>query len=154
MSEITDKLINLAKENAGKGLGPFSAVIVDSSGKIISEAVNKVTSLNDPTAHAEILAIRSACEKLKTFNLKGYSLYASCEPCPMCLAAIYWARIDNVYFLASKEDAHSAGFSDKFIYEEFCKKIEDRSLKIVKLENNKEIEPFRVWEENKDKIKY
>jgi guanine deaminase len=154
MNEITEKLINLAKENAKKGLGPFSAIVVDSSGKVISEAVNKVTNLNDPTAHAEILAIRSACKKLNTFNLKGYSIYTSCEPCPMCLSAIYWARIDKVYFLASKEDAHNAGFSDKFIYEEFCKKIEDRHLKAVKINNDKFNEPFKVWEENKNKIEY
>jgi len=125
--------IDLAIENVkqGKG-GPFGAVVVK-EGKIVGKAANSVTSTNDPTAHAEVNAIRQACAHLKTFDLSGCELYASCEPCPMCLAAIYWARIDKVYVSATKHDAAEVGFDDAFIYEEFALPKENRKVLQVPL---------------------
>ena len=126
--EFMREAIRLSVENVERGKGgPFGAVIVK-DGKIIARGVNEVTSSNDPTAHAEVVAIRKACTALGTFQLQGCELYASCEPCPMCLAAIYWARPDKIYYANTKEDAAGIEFDDKFIYEEMSKPIGERSI--------------------------
>src|SRR5690349_2654824 len=120
--------IRLSEKNVLEGIGgPFGAVVVR-AGKVIAKSANKVTSSNDPTAHAEVSAIRLACKKLKTFDLSGCTIYTSCEPCPMCLSAIYWARIDTIYYANTKIDAADIGFSDKFIYDEIHKSMADRVL--------------------------
>jgi guanine deaminase len=146
--------IDLAVENvqSGKG-GPFGAVVVK-DGKIVGQAANSVTSTNDPTAHAEVNAIRQACARLQTFDLSGCELYASCEPCPMCLAAIYWARIDKVYVSATKHDAAEVGFDDAFIYEEFALPKEKRSVLQLPLMVQEGKAPFKAWVSKQDKIPY
>jgi len=146
--------IDLAKENVKKGFGgPFGAVIVK-NGEVIAQAANSVTSTNDPTAHAEVNAIRQACKKLNTFNLSGCEIYASCEPCPMCLSAIYWARIDKVYVAATKKDAAEAGFDDEFIYKELDLPETKRQLKTSELLMEEGQKPFIEWKQKADKITY
>lgn len=136
--------------NAG---GPFGTVIVK-DGKIIARGWNQVTSTNDPTAHGEIVAIRKACKKLKTFCLKGCELYTSCEPCPMCLAAIYWARIDKIYYANTKEDAADIDFSDDFIYQEFALPKKKRNIPMEQLDREEAIKAFEMWKKKEDKIPY
>ena len=146
--------IDLAKDNVKKGFGgPFGAVIVK-DGEVIAQAANSVTSTNDPTAHAEVNAIRQACKKLNTFNLSGCEIYASCEPCPMCLSAIYWARIDKVYVAATKKDAADAGFDDEFIYKELDLPETKRQLKTSELLMEEGQKPFIEWKQKADKITY
>jgi len=126
--ELMRKAIELSKENVANGGGPFGAVIATKEGEIIATGVNRVTSSCDPTAHAEVSAIRAAAAKLGTFNLSGYEIYTSCEPCPMCLGAIYWARLDKMYYGNNKTDAKNIGFDDSFIYDELALKPADRKL--------------------------
>ncbi|MBP7486317.1 MAG: nucleoside deaminase [Parabacteroides sp.] len=146
--------IDLAKDNVKKGFGgPFGAVIVK-NGEVIAQAANSVTSTNDPTAHAEVNAIRQACKKLNTFNLSGCEIYASCEPCPMCLSAIYWARIDKVYVAATKKDAAEAGFDDEFIYKELDLPENKRQLRTSELLMEEGQKPFIEWKQKADKITY
>ena len=146
--------IDLAKENAASaGGGPFGAVIVRGS-EVISACSNSVTPDNDPTAHAEVNAIRAACRKLNTFNLSGCTLYTSCEPCPMCLSAAYWAKVDKIYFSAGRDDAHDAGFSDAFLYKELSLPLDRRSVPIERTLESEGLEPFRLWEENNSKVPY
>lgn len=146
--------IDLANENVkNNNGGPFGAIIVK-NGKIIATGTNKVTKNNDPTAHAEITAIRNACEKLGTFQLDDCEIYSSCEPCPMCLGAIYWARFKKLYFAASKEDAASIGFDDAFIYKEFNKPIQERNLECIQIMHDEAVETFNLWKENDGKINY
>lgn len=133
--------------------GPFGCVIV-SNGKIVGTGHNKVTSTNDPTAHAEITAIRNACEHLDTFQLDNCELYTSCEPCPMCLGAIYWARIKKIYFACSRYDAASIGFDDDFIYTELKKGIIERSIPMEQMLYNEALLVFKEWDNKKDKINY
>ncbi|MBO7572141.1 MAG: nucleoside deaminase [Bacteroidales bacterium] len=140
-------------ENVENGGGPFGAVIVK-NGEVIAATSNSVTIDNDPTAHAEVNAIRQACRKLGTFDLSGCEIYASCEPCPMCLASIYWARIDKLYYANTKSDADKIGFSDNFIYEEFAKPESERSIKVVSMMRDEALEAFRKWEEKTDKTEY
>ena len=147
------KAIELSKKSIERGGGPFGAVIVK-DGKIIASAHNKVTINNDPTAHAEVMAIRMACKKLKTFDLSGCELYASCEPCPMCLSSMYWAHIKNYYYGNQKEDAEQIDFSDKFIYEELDKKPEYRTMPRQQMMRNEALEAFKMWEEKEDKTEY
>lgn len=148
------KAIELAKigvdENAG---GPFGAVIVK-NGKIIAEGYNKVTSKNDPTAHAEVVAIRNACEKLNSFQLDDCIIYTSCEPCPMCLGAIYWARPKKVYYGCTREDAANIDFDDQFIYNEISKNINGRKIPFVNFMREEASEVFKNWNEKEDKIEY
>jgi guanine deaminase len=152
--EFMKKAIALANDNAvSMDGGPFGAVIVKGS-EIISACSNTVTPDNDPTAHAEVNAIRAACSKLGTFNLSGCTLYTSCEPCPMCLSAAYWARVDKIYFSAGRGDAAEAGFSDSFLYEELALPLEKRSIPIERLLENEGIAPFELWRENESKIPY
>ncbi len=140
------------KMEANEG-GPFGAVIVKND-TIIGRGWNRVTSSNDPTAHAEIMAIREACSSLKTFSLAGCEIYASCEPCPMCLSAIYWARIDMLYFAASREDAAAAGFDDALLYEEVPKEWRDRTLKTEQYLHKEALKVFMQWENKSDKTPY
>lgn len=138
------------RANAG---GPFGAVVVQ-DGKIIAEGFNRVTSTNDPTAHAEVVAIRRACEKLGTFQLTGCEIYTSCEPCPMCLAAIYWARPKAVYYANTKDDAAKIGFDDAYIYDELVKKHENRNIPMYPLLRDEALAAFLEWEQKPDKVRY
>jgi guanine deaminase len=148
------RAIELAKENVrNRQGGPFGAVIVR-GGQVIAEGTNLVTSQNDPTAHAEVVAIRRACEKLGHFELRGCELYTSCEPCPMCLGAIYWARLGSLFFACTREDAAAAGFDDRFIYDQIPLAAEDRNLHTSSLLRDEGLEAFRVWSESPDRIPY
>jgi len=136
-----------------RGGGPFGAVIVK-DGEIVAESANSVTIDNDPTAHAEVNTIRAACKKLETFDLSGCEIYSSCEPCPMCLGAIYWANIDRLYFGNTKVDADEIGFSDDFIYKEIEKPFQERNLKTETMMRDEAIEAFDIWKNKEDKIEY
>ncbi len=144
--------LSLANVEEGKG-GPFGAVIVK-DGKIIARGVNQVTSSNDPTAHAEVVAIRMACQSLNSFQLEGCEIYTSCEPCPMCLGAIYWARPDKLFYANSKEDAARIQFDDQFIYEEIAKPVEERKLFTKQILRKEALEAFKKWEQSPLKITY
>ena len=145
------KAIELSRENVANGGGPFGAVIAK-DGEIVATGVNRVTASCDPTAHAEVSAIRAAASKLGTFNLSGYEIYTSCEPCPMCLGAIYWARLDKMYYGNNKTDA--IGFDDSFIYDELELKPENRKLPSEVLLHDEAIKAFEEWMEKEDKIEY
>ena len=145
--------IELSIKSAKTIGGPFGCVIVKNN-KIISEGSNKVTSTNDPTAHGEIVAIREACHKLNTFNLSGCELYSTCEPCPMCLSAIYWSHIDRVFYANTRDDAKNIDFDDTFIYSEINKKIEDRKIKMIQMHRDEALKAFKIWDQKVDKIKY
>ena len=140
------------KMRAGQG-GPFGAVVVR-RGKIIARGWNRVTSANDPTAHAEVMAIRAACRKLKTFQLADCELYTSCEPCPMCLAAIYWARFEKVYFANTRRDAARIDFDDDFIYREVARPIARRKIPMQQLLRPEALKVFAEWKTKTDKTKY
>ena len=146
--------INLAKKSAKEGLGgPFGAVIVK-NGKVIAKAHNSVVPNSDPTAHAEVNAIREACKKLKDFELKDCIIYASAEPCPMCLGAIYWARPKALYYAADKKLAAKAGFDDSFIYKEIALPKNKRKIKTTKINLPQDNDPFEAWAKNIDKTEY
>jgi guanine deaminase len=146
--------IRLSITNVEKAIGgPFGAVVVK-NGKIIARGANSVTVTNDPTAHAEVVAIREACKVLNNFQLEGCEIYTSCEPCPMCLGAIYWARPDKLFYANSKEDASAVDFDDKFIYEELAKPIEQRKLFTQRMLNDEAIEAFKKWNESPMKTEY
>jgi len=138
------------KSNKG---GPFGAVVVK-NGKIVGRGNNQVTSTDDPTAHAEVVAIRDACKRLKTFQLDGCELYTSCEPCPMCLGAIYWARPDKVYYANTREDAAKIGFDDEFIYKELKKPIAKRKIKFKQISRKEALKVFKAWDAKEDKVMY
>lgn len=154
-SQITfmRKAIELSIKNIARGGGPFGAVIVKNN-QIIATGVNRVTASTDPTAHAEVNAIRKACKKLVTFDLTGCDIYSSCEPCPMCLGAIYWARIENLYYANTQQDAKDIGFDDSFIYDEIKLKPVDRTLKTTQLLAAEAHKAFQKWKEKEDKITY
>ncbi|MGB2669481.1 MAG: nucleoside deaminase [Candidatus Acidiferrum sp.] len=137
---------------SGQG-GPFGAVIVK-EGKIVAEGMNRVTSTNDPTAHAEVLAIRQACEKMGVFELKDCELYTSCEPCPMCMGAIYWARLSRIYFASTAEDAAKIGFDDSFIYDELKKQFSQRRIPAIQMMREEALAGFAAWTARADKIPY
>ena len=147
------KAIELSIENVKNGGGPFGAVIVRGD-EIIATGVNRVTANNDPTAHAEVSAIRAACERLGTFNLEGCEIYTSCEPCPMCLGAIYWAHLDKMYYGNTKHDAAEIGFDDSFIYEEIALTPEHRRLASCRLLGEEALKAFRLWTDKADKVEY
>jgi guanine deaminase len=148
------RAIQLSIENVRSGRGgPFGAVIVRGE-EVIAEGANQVTSTHDPTAHAEVLAIRQACQKLGVFELKDCELYTSCEPCPMCLGAIYWARFARVYFATSAADASRAGFDDSFIYCEIAQPLSERKIPMIQLMREEALAGFRAWHEKPDKIRY
>jgi len=146
--------IRRATENVRDGLGgPFAAVVVK-DGRVIAAGANSVTATNDPTAHAEVTAIREACRELGTFQLTGCEIYTSCEPCPMCLGAIYWARPDRVFYAATASDAAAAGFDDSFIYEELKRAQADRRIPLEPMMREAGLEPFREWTQKNDRIRY
>ena len=147
------RAIELSIESAKSKGGPFGCVIVKNN-KIIAEGSNKVTMNNDPTAHGEIVAIRAACQKLNTFNLSKCDLYSSCEPCPMCLSAIYWSRIENIFYANTRIDAKNIDFDDSFIYSEINKNLENRKIKMQQIHRDEALEAFKIWENKEDKIKY
>ena len=147
------KAIELSIKSAETTGGPFGCVIVKDN-NIISEGSNKVTSTNDPTAHGEIVAIREACFKLSTFNLSGCELYSTCEPCPMCLSAIYWSHIDKIFYANTRDDAKNIDFDDSFIYSEISKKIDDRKVQMIQLHRDEALKAFKIWDQKLDKIKY
>lgn len=139
--------IRLSEDNIEKGLGgPFGAVVVK-DGEVIAESANKVVPENDPTAHAEVSAIRLACKALNTYDLSGCVIYTSCEPCPMCLGAIYWARIDKIYYANTKADAAAIGFDDHFIYNEIASEMNTRKLPFVQLLRDEAQVAFKRWQE-------
>ena len=152
-NEFMKRAIELSIESVNRGGGPFGCVIVKDR-KIVSEGSNKVTSTNDPTAHGEIVAIREACKKLNNFNLNGYELYSTCEPCPMCLSAIYWARIDKIYYANTREDAQKIDFDDSLIYSEFKKKIDKRKIPMIQMMRDEALKAFELWDKKADKVKY
>jgi len=147
------KAIQLSVDNIDNGGGPFGAVIVK-DGKIIAEASNSVTNDNDPTAHAEVNAIRIASKKLNRFDLSDCEIYTSCEPCPMCLGAIYWAGIKTVYYGNDKQDAAKINFDDRFIYEEIERPISERKVKFQQLLSKEAIEAFQKWDKSDNKTEY
>ena len=147
------KAIELSIKNINNNGGPFGCVIVKNN-KIISEGVNGVTQNNDPTAHAEIVAIRNACTELNTFDLTGCEMYTSCEPCPMCLSAIYWSHIDTVYYGNSRENAAEIEFDDKFIYDEIKKDIGARKIPLKQILKDEAIKAFNLWAQTENKTKY
>lgn len=155
---MEQKWMNRAVELAEYGMetghgGPFGCVIVK-NGKVIAEGWNRVISSNDPTSHAEIVAIREACKKLNSFQLSGCDIYASCEPCPMCLGAIYWARPNRVFFAATRNDASQFGFDDEFIYRELQVDPDSRTIPMLHIETQNALRVFEKWEKKKDKTEY
>lgn len=151
--ELMQRAIELSINSVRNGGGPFGAVIAR-EGEIIAEGSNGVTIYNDPTAHAEVTAIRKACEKLGTFDLTGYEIYTSCEPCPMCLGAIYWAHLDKIYYANDRKDAADIGFDDDFIYQEIEVKPQYRKKPSEILMREEGLEAFRIWNKKTDKIEY
>ena len=147
------RAIELSIESVNEGGGPFGCVIIRDK-KIISEGSNKVTLTNDPTAHGEIVAIREACKSINNFSLNGCELYSTCEPCPMCLSAIYWARIDKIYYANTRKDAQKIGFDDSLIYSEFQKNIDKRKIPMIQMLRNEALKAFDLWDKKIDKVKY
>ena len=152
-NEFMKKAIELSIESVNNGGGPFGSVVVKDN-KIVAEGSNKVVPTRDPTAHGEIVAIREACKKLNNFNLKGCELYSTCEPCPMCLSAIYWARIDKIYYANTREDARKIDFDDSLIYTELQKNIDKRKIPMIQILRNEALKAFELWDTKKDKVKY
>jgi len=151
--ELMREAIRLSEENVANGGGPFGAVIAR-DGEIVATGVNRVTADHDPTAHAEVRAIRAACKKLNTFDLSGCEIFSSCEPCPMCLGAIYWAHLDRLYYGNDKTDAKEIGFDDSFIYDELELAPNRRHLHSEILLDNEAIRAFKMWDRDENRIKY
>jgi tRNA(Arg) A34 adenosine deaminase TadA len=147
------RAIELSLENVKAGGGPFGAVIAK-NGEILAESCNLVTRLKDPTAHAEINVIREAAQKLENFDLSGCVLYTSCEPCPMCLGAIYWAKIDKVVFANTTDDARKIDFNDAYIYEEILRPLQERSIGFRQILRDEALEAFKAWEKSENKVEY
>ena len=147
------RAIALAVENVKNGGGPFGAVIVR-DGEIVATGANRVTPDNDPTAHAEVNAIRAACTKLGTFDLSGCVIYTSCEPCPLCLGAIYWAHIDKIYYGANQHDAAEVNFDDSFIYRELELPVDKRRKPVANILHDEALAPFNLWRDKEDKVAY
>ena len=151
--DFMKRAIELSIQNIKNNGGPFGCIIVKEN-KIIAEGVNRVTHNNDPTAHAEIIAIRNACKKLNTFNLEKCELYTSCEPCPMCLSAIYWSHIDKIYYGNSRLDASKIGFDDDFIYNELNKDLSSRKIQMKQISQKEAKKAFLDWDKKIDKVEY
>ena len=151
--EFMREAIRLASDSVRNGGGPFGAVVVK-DGKIVAGSSNRVTIDNDPTAHAEVNTIREACRRLDTFDLSGCVIYASCEPCPMCLGAIYWAHINRIYYGNTRKDAADIDFADDFIYEEMDKPLDERTVPIIPMLRDEALQSFRLWTEKTDKTEY
>ena len=152
-NKFMQRAIELSINSVNTAGGPFGCVIVKEN-KIIAEGTNLVTLSKDPTAHAEVVAIREACKKLNTFNLNGCVLYTSCEPCPMCLSAIYWSRIDNIFYANTRDDAKKINFDDSLIYSEISKKNEEKKIKIKQIMRDEALKAFDLWDKKIDKIEY
>jgi len=152
-NEFMKRAIQLSIDSVKNGGGPFGAVIVKND-KIIAEGSNKVTSTNDPTAHGEIVAIREACKKINNFNLGGFEIYSTAEPCPLCLSAIYWARIDKIYYANTREDARKIDFDDSLIYSELKKNINERKIPMTQMMRDEALKAFELWDKKTDKVKY
>jgi tRNA(Arg) A34 adenosine deaminase TadA len=152
--ELMIKACNLATLSVQKDSGPFGCVITDMDYNEIASGHNMVTTLNDPTAHAEIVTIREACKKLNNFDLSNCRLFTSCEPCPMCLSAIYWAKLKHVYYANTKTDAKNIDFDDQEIYEEINKDISDRKINMKRVSSNNSMDSFELWAEKTNKIPY
>jgi tRNA(Arg) A34 adenosine deaminase TadA len=151
--EFLKRAVKAASEGIKKGGGPFGAIIVK-NGKVISEAYNEVVFSSDPTAHAEVLAIRKACEAIGSHDLAGSDLYASCEPCPMCLGAIYWSGISRVFYASGRQDAAKAGFGDALFYDELAKSPEERKIAFCRIEDIDGTEVFKLWGKYENRIPY
>ena len=147
------RAIELSIESVNTGGGPFGSVIVKDD-KIVAEGSNKVTLNNDPTAHGEVVAIRQACKNINNFNLHGYELYSTCEPCPMCLSAIYWARIDKIYYANTRGDAQKIDFDDSLIYSELLKNVKKRKIPMIQIMRDEALIAFELWNKKTDKVKY
>ena len=152
-NKFMTRAIELSIESVNLGGGPFGSIIVKND-KIIAEGSNKVTLNNDPTAHGEIVAIRQACKNLNNFNLSDCELYSTCEPCPMCLSAIYWAHIEKIYYANTRDDAQKIDFDDSLIYSEFKKKIDKRKIPMIQMMRNEALKAFELWDKKTDKVKY
>ena len=152
-NKFMERAIELSIQSVNNGGGPFSSIIVRGE-KIIAEGSNKVVLSNDPTAHGEIVAIREACKKLNNFNLSGCELYSTCEPCPMCLSAIYWSRINKIYYANTREDARKIDFDDSSIYSELQKNINERKIPMAQIMRNEALKAFELWDKKTDKVKY
>ena len=152
-NKYMQRAIELSIESVNNGGGPFGSIIVMNN-RIVAEGSNKVTSTNDPTAHGEIVAIRQACKNLNNFNLSGCELYSTCEPCPMCLSAIYWSRIDKIYYANTREDARKINFDDSLIYSELKKNINERKIPMIQMMRNDALKAFDLWDNKTDKVKY
>ena len=152
-NEFMKRAIELSIKSVGLGGGPFGSVIVKND-KVIAEGSNKVTLNNDPTAHGEIVAIRKACKNLNNFNLRGCELYSTCEPCPMCLSAIYWAHIEKVYYANTRDDAQKIDFDDSLIYSELLKNVKKRKIPMIQMMRDKALKAFELWDKKADKVKY
>lgn len=152
-ARFMEMAIKLSEENIDNGGGPFGAVIVR-DGEIISTGTNRVVPNNDPTAHAEVTAIRNACSKLGTFSLSGCTVYSSCEPCPMCLSALYWAGVDRICYGNTKDDAKAINFDDSFIYDELELAYKDRSIRCEHFMRDRALAAFRKWNDKNDKVPY
>lgn len=151
--DLMRRAIALAVDNVANGGGPFGAVIAR-DGEIVAEGVNRVTANHDPTAHAEVSAIRAACSELETFDLSGCEIYTSCEPCPMCLGAIYWAHLDRIYYGADQHDAAAIDFDDAFIYRELAVPVEEREKQMLRLLPTEALAAFNAWRDKADKVEY
>ena len=151
--ELMQLAIRLSEENVQNGGGPFGAVIAK-EGEVVATGVNRVTANNDPTAHAEVSAIREACRKVKNFKLDGCVVYSSCEPCPMCLSALYWAGISKIYYANTKDDAKAIDFDDSFIYEQLSLDRPDRSIPSEQMLRNEALHAFEMWRDKEDKTEY
>ncbi|MEJ9229701.1 nucleoside deaminase [Peribacillus butanolivorans] len=152
--KFMEMAVQLAYENVlAKNGGPFGAIIVK-DGVVVGRGCNNVTTANDPTAHAEVQAIRDACRNLNSFQLTDCEIYTSCEPCPMCIGALYWARPKVIYYACTKEDAACIGFDDQFIYQELAQPMESRSIKMQQMSFSNHDLPFRTWETYSEKVKY
>jgi len=152
-NKFMERAIELSIESVNIGGGPFGCVIVKDD-KIVAEGSNEVTLINDPTAHGEIVAIRQACKNFNNFDLNGCELYSTCEPCPMCLSAIYWAHIDKIYYANTRDDAQKIDFDDSLIYSEFKKNIDKRKISMIQMMREEALKAFELWDKKKDKVKY
>ena len=152
-NRFMSRAIELSIESVKSDGGPFGSVIIKNN-EIISEGMNRVTKNNDPTAHGEIVAIRNACKNLNDFSLKGCELYTSCEPCPMCLSAIYWSRIGKIYYANTRDDAKKIDFDDSLIYSELTKKIKERKIPTTQLMRDEALQGFKLWKNTENKVKY
>ena len=152
-NKFMTRAIELSIENVNLGGGPFGSIIVKND-KVIAEGTNKVTLNNDPTAHGEIVAIRKACKNLNNFNLNGCELYSTCEPCPMCLSAIYWAHIEKIYYANTRDDAQKIDFDDSFIYSEILTSVKKRKIPMIQMMRKEALKAFELWDKKTDKVKY